>query len=362
MAIILKDIKPELYQEAFSNNMTLSSYLETLDPTEEGASLDRFEEIVAEAGIRTNSVPSKNLTASTVDSFYRTNESKVMFPEYVARTLIKTMQEFPLYSYLVGVRTGIEGSVYEASYLDLTDPKNKKNLEMRRVAEAADLPKAVLKLGESVIRLYKYGRAVGVSYEALRRMSLELFQRNIRLIAANVANNKVDEILSVIKDGDGNDNAAPVVKMTEIETGAKEITSDVLIDFLLSFEDIGGADTIIADKKAFKQILKVLYPLMENAGTENRLISKGYGVSVALPQNLISNFTLLCSDKVPKVGSADAVYAFNRDMTIEEVYELKSTIQEADINVINQTKELTISENSGFRKMFKESAKVLTLN
>lgn len=361
MSILLKDIKPELYQEAFKQNMTLSSYLEKLDPTAPTAKLDRFQELLRESEIILNNVPGKNLSASTVEAFYRTNESKVLFPEYVSRTLTKALTEFPLYNYLVGAKNGIEGSVYEASYLDLNDPKNKKALEMRRVAEAADLPTALLKIGESVIKLFKYGRAVGISYEALRRMSLEIFQRHIRLIAGQIAKNKVSEILTVIKDGDGNNNAAPIIKTGDILTGATAITRDILVDFLLGFEDVGGANTIIASKTAFKQILDVLYPTYANAGQQDEFISKGLGVAVNLPQNLVSNFTLLYSDKISQISGKEAVFAINKDLAIEEVYELKSTIQEADINVINQTKVLTISENSGFRKIAKEATKILTL-
>ena len=44
--------------------------------------------------------------------------------------------------YLVAARTPIDSNVYKASYLDLDDAKNKKELEMRRVTEAAELPTA----------------------------------------------------------------------------------------------------------------------------------------------------------------------------------------------------------------------------
>ncbi|OZV12355.1 hypothetical protein CIW83_09670 [Tissierella sp. P1] len=362
MKFTLNNLKPEMYQEAFKQNMTLSMYLETLNPSSETDQLDAFERLMKEAGILTKSVPSRNMMASTVEAFYRTNENKVLFPEYVARTLVRSMTEYPLYKHLVGVRTGIEGSVYEASYLDLNDAKNKKALEMRRVAEGADLPKAVLKLGESVIKLYKYGRAVGISYEALRRTSLEIFQRHINLIGIYAAMNKTNEILDVIKNGDGNNNAAQVIKSSDISTGTTNLTRDVFIDFMLSFEDVGGANTVIANKKAFMQILDILYPTMENAGQIDQMIKQGLGISVNMPQNLISDFTLLYSPRIDKVNNAEAIYALNKENTIEEVYELNSTIKESDINIINQTKEMTVSENSGFRKIFKESAKILTLN
>ena len=46
---------------------------------------------------------------------------------------------------------------------------------MKRITEAAELPTAKLKLGESAINIYKYGRAIEASYEALRRMTLDVF-------------------------------------------------------------------------------------------------------------------------------------------------------------------------------------------
>lgn len=361
--IVLNSLTPDIYQKAHKEGMTLSMYLETQDPTPEGEKLDAFERLMKEAGILTKSIPSRNIFASTVEAFNRTSENKVLFPEYVARTLVHAMTEYPIYKHLISVRTGINGGVYEASYLDFDEPKNKKATEMRRVVEAADLPKATLKLGTSAIKLYKYGRAVGVSYEVLRRMSLEIFERHINRIGIEAVNNKVAEILAVIKDGDGNNNAAPIVKQTDLgATASDKLSKDVWVKFLLSFYSAGGCNTVVANEDGLLQILDVLYPKGDVAGAAEQAIYQGLNVSVKLPQNLITNFTLLYNPNIEKINSKEAIYGLNSDNAIEEVYELNSTIQEADMNVINQTKVLTISENSGFRKMFKDCSKILTLD
>lgn len=363
MKITLENLTPEIYREAHSQGMTLSMYLELQNQREEGSNLDAFEGLLKEAGILTNSMPGKNLFASNVEAFYRTDENKVLFPEYVARTLVQSMTDYPLYQHLVATRSGIDSGVYEASYLDFGDPANKKALEMRRVTEASDLPKANLKLGSSAIKLYKYGRAVGISYEALRRMSLELFQRHINKIGIEAANNKVAEILHVIKNGDGNNNAAPIIDQTTLGATAKDkLSRDVLVKFLLSFYDAGGCNTVIANEAGFMQILDVLYPTASQAGMTDELLTKGLDLSVSMPQNLVSNFKLLYSPTIEQDGGKDVIYGINKDTAIEEVYELGSTIQEADVNIINQTKAMTISENSGFRKIFNDSAKILKLN
>lgn len=335
--------------------------MEERDPTPEGSSLDAFERLMKEAGIITQSIPEKNVYSSKVETFYRTDENKTLFPEYVARTLIKSMREFPLYKYLVATRTPIDSNVYKGSYLDLDEANNKKALEMRRVTEASDLPTAKLKLGEMAVSFYKYGRAVEASYEAVRRMSLDLFKRHVGWIAQRAADNKVAEILTVIKDGDGNDNAASKDKTSDFDsTATSKITREAWIRFLLKFYP-NNANTVIANEDGLLQILEVLYPKFEVASKMDELIAKGLDVKTTLPQGLIANTTLLYSPRIEKVDSKEAVYAIDRNNCIEELFEVGSTIQEADKYIKNQTHLLTISENSGFMKMFKESARILKI-
>jgi len=359
--LTLNNLTSDLYQQAHSKEMTLSMFLESQDPTPEGNSLDAFERLMKEAGILTKSIGEKNIFSSKVETFYRTNENKILFPEYVARTLVQSMTEFPIFKYLVAQRTPIDSNVYKASYLDFGDPKNKKATKMKRVTEAADLPVAKLKLGESAITLYKYGRAVEASYEALRRMSLELFNKHIDRIGVEAADNKIVEILGVIKDGDGNGNAAPTHKISELDSAATTtITRTAWIKFLLKFYPY-SCDTVVANEDGLIQILEVLYPKFEVAGKMDELLANGLNVKTTLPQGLVANTTLLYSPYVEKIGTKEAIYGINRGNTIEEIFEVGSSISEADKFIKNQTQILTVSENSGFRKIFADGARILTI-
>jgi hypothetical protein len=51
----------------------------------------------------------------------------------------------------------------------------------------------------------------------------------------------------------------------------------------------------------------------------------------------------------------------NRESAIEEIFELGSTINEADRFIKNQTQIMTVSENSGFRKILKRSSAIMTI-
>lgn len=358
--ITLNTLSSDLYQKAHEQDMTLSMFLESQDPTPEDGKLDAFERLMKEAGILTKTIGEKNLFSSKVETFYRTNETKILFPEYVARTLVQAMTEFPIFKYLVAARTPIDSNVYKASYLDWNDKDNKKAVEMRRVTEAADLPVARLKLGETAITLYKYGRAVEASYEALRRMSLELFERHINKIGVEAANNKIAEILTVIKDGDGNSNAATAHKVKDFDATATAITRTAWVKFLLKFYPY-GCDTVIANEDGLLQILEVLYPKTELAGKIDELLAGGLNVKTNLPQGLVSNITLLYSPHINKIGGKEAIYGITRENCIEEIFEVGSTITEADKFIKNQTQIMTVSENSGFRKIFKDSARILTI-
>ena len=359
--ITLQNLSMDLYRQAHSKEMTLSMYLESLDPSPEGSKLDAFERLMQEAGIVTRNIPEKNIFSSKVDAFYRTDENKLLFPEYIARTLVQAMVQYPVFQYLVAARTMIDSNVYKAAYLDLDDASNKKATQMRRVTEAAELPVAKLKLGESAINIYKYGRAIEASYEALRRMSIDVFNIHLQEIGIQAADNKIAEILTVIKDGDGNNNAATIYKASGLDSSfTTALTRTAWIKFLLKFYP-RACNTVVADEEGLLQILEVLYPASTVAGLMDELLANGLNISVQLPQNIVTNVTLLYSPYVEKINNKHAIYGLNRESAIEEIVEVGSTISEVDKFIKNQTELLTISENSGFRKILKKSSAIMTL-
>lgn len=361
MTIALENLNSDMYKQAHSQGITFSMFLEKENPAPEGSKLDAFERLMKDAGIVTRSIPEKNIFSSKVEQFYLTDGNKTLFPEYVARTLVQSMTEFPIMKYLVATRTPIDNNVYKASYLDLDDAKNKKELEMRRVTEAADLPTAKLKLGESAITLYKYGRAIEASYEALRRMSLDLFNIHIKEIGAKAASNKVSEILTVVKDGDGNNNAATQYKAKTFDSSVTSaLTRTAWIKFLLKFYPF-GCDTVVSDEDGLIQVLEVLYPKADVTSKMDELLAGGLSVKTTLPQNLVNNITLLYSPDIKKINGKVALYGLNRGSAIEEVFELGSTINEADRFIKNQTQLMTVSETSGFRKILKNASAIMTI-
>jgi hypothetical protein len=347
----------KMYKEAALKRMSFSQYLETLDPTPEGSPLDAFERQLKERGIITKTDYGKGINASIVgEAFYRTEDNDILFPEFVNRTVREVLVEDVMLSSLIGIYTTINGASYKTVYAD-DDPDNQS---LKRVTEAAHLPKARLRIRDQEVKIYKYGRMIEASYEVIRRMTIDMLALHIRRFGMQAAKDHVSEIIDVVIDGDGNDNAAESYNLTTLDSDASAgtLTAKGWLKFLMQFEEF-PCNTLIADQEAFLQIL------LTDLGTFTaadvlRLLSQGAttGVSITAPQMPGGSVKLFWHSDVDELN----VVGINNQFAIEKVTEAGSEIQEADRFITNQTEVLTISENSGYSKIFSEATKVLDIN
>ena len=183
-----------MYDQARSAKQTISQFLEQKYPTPEGEKLDAFQRALKQEGIFTRSIYDKGISASELEAFYRTEESRFLFPEYIARTVREAIVQDTMLPWLVGVYTTIDSDTYRTFYVDDQPEKQKK----KRVTEAAELPRVKITGREQVVKIYKFGRAIEASYEVLRRMKIDMLALHLRRIAMQVAKDKVEEILNVI--------------------------------------------------------------------------------------------------------------------------------------------------------------------
>lgn len=346
----------DMYLAAAAEKMTLSQYLEKLDPTPPGEKLDAFERQLKKCGIITKSIYEKGIYADPVEAFYRTSESQVLFPEFIARQVREAIVQDTMLPYLVGQNTIITGDTYRTFYVEDQPEAARK----KRVTEASELPKARIVGKEQVTRLYKFGRQIEASYEVIRRMQIDMLALHVRRIAIQVAKDKVEEIIYVIKNGDGNNNAAPVLNLTSLDSGATAgtLTAKGFLAFLMEFEPF-PCNTLIAAKDAFIQIVMTNIPNLTTADLL-RLLAQGAtrGISFNAPQLPSGEFRLFWNNAVDSLR----VHGINNQYAIEQITEAGSDIQEADKFITRQTQVLTISENSGFSKIFNEATKTLNIN
>jgi hypothetical protein len=351
----------KMYNEAHSQRMSFSRYLEIHAPAPEGSKMDAFQLQLKERDIVTRSDYARGIAANTIEeAFYRSrdnSDSDILFPEFIGRTVREVMTNDILLSRLIGQYTTITGNAYKTIYCE-DEPAQ---ATLKRVTEGADLPKAKIKTRTQEVKIWKYGRAIEASYEVIRRMQIDLLAKHIARFGRQAAKDKTEEVLTILKDGDGNNNAAPILRLRadmDPDATVGTLTAKGWINFLMQFEEF-PADTLVCGKEAFMQMILTDLGSI-TAADVLKLMSQGAttGITLTIPQLPKNNMNLFWHENV----DTNYIYGINTANSIEQVTEAGSDIQEADRFITNQTQVLTISENSGFSKMFKEGCKILNIN
>lgn len=381
-----------LYQEAYKQGMSLSAWLEREDPSSEyNDGLDAFERLLKTAGIVTQSDPERGFYADTFGAFDQNDETRGLVPEWMARQWRRaasgrnpstrnlftsadspppsTLQPvtyapeprgqqlappIPL-SEIVAVTTPIDTGVYQAFYLT-DDPANQR---MVRIAQGAEIPRAKITGKDNAIRLKKFGRALEVTYEDLRRMRIDLVAILIGRMAVQAEKDKVSAVLDVIVNGDGNANtAAASYNLTAIDpaTTANNLTLKGWLGFKLKFYAPYMATTALVQEGAALSLMTL------NTGTANIPLvviqaSSGFGMFRSINPGLADSVALGWTADAP----AGKVVAFDRRFAIERVTEIGGNISEVERYVTRQTQAITLTEVEGYAVFDPNATKVLNL-
>lgn len=349
---------------ARDKEVTLSTYLNEKhkDKLEFTNGLDAFDAALVTAGIITKGNLTYGIESSTVDKFFTTDSNKILFPEYVVRTLKQTINASPIIQYLIGETITITGDTMKQPVLDLDTKtkdgeKNRKAIRKVRVAEAAEIPVGTLKLGETAVSIYKYGRGVKATYEALRRTSIDMFTKQVELIGTYAAYDEVAEIVNVIINGDGNNNKAEVYKRSVLdpEGTAKKVSLKGLLSLMVEKFPI-TIDTLVVNKDALIQLASML--------SDSTLVNgvQPY-IPFTLPQGIFKGLTIVYTPDVPKTESGnEMIIALNRALGIRKIIEQNSMIQELANYANDQTKVMYLTENAGFGKIYNSASIVFELD
>lgn len=239
--------------------MSFTQVLESLDPSENyrGTALentDAFQRQLKRFGIR-----AKGAGSSPVEKFFRTMDSAVLFPEYIARTVRQGMEENDILPDIVATTTVIDSLDYRSIYSEPTDDAK----SLKDVEEGGEIPTTEVATKDHLIKLTKRGRMLVASYEALRFQKLDLFGVMLRQIGAYIQQQQLADAVKVILNGDGNSN--PAAKYT---VGASPISGtkgslgyEQLVEFWGQFDPY-TMNTILCSSGTMTKLLKV--PELQN--------------------------------------------------------------------------------------------------
>lgn len=348
----------DLYRKANEKGMTFSQYLETIDPSSEygpNEKLDAFERQLKRFGIVPKTDLSKGIVASKVEAFYQTQESAVLFPEFINRVAREAIMADDILKFLVAVTTPIDSDAYRTFYVqDQPEAAQKK-----RVAQGAELPVSELVGQENAIRLYKYGRRLKITYEAARRMRVDLLGIHVKRIMQQANIDKAEEALNVIVNGDGNNNAAVNYNKTALQGG---VATDALsykgwLAYLIKFYPY-QLNTVIAGEGETIELLTMQPPNVDPLKLIEQLRAGGTSSGANLAQPLFSNYDVVYVANAP----AGKLVGIDRRYALEMVTEVGSDIVETQKLISSQWNEIAISEVSGFGVLLPDARRILTLN
>lgn len=322
--------------------MSFTQVLESLDPSENyrGTALegtDAFQRQLKRFGIR-----AKGAGSSPVEKFFRTMDSAVLFPEYIARTVRQGMEENDILPAITATTTVIDAMDYRSIYSQPTED----DLKLKDVEEGTAIPETAVKTKEHLVQLGKRGRMLVASYEALRFQKLDLFGVMLRQIGAHIQKQQIADAVKVILEGDGNDNAAAVftVGTAPISGTAGKLTYDQLVEFWGQFDPY-TMNTILCSTGTMTKLLKI--PELQNPMTG--LNFQGTG-KLSTPLGAQLHRTGAVADGT--IIGLDSRYA------LEQV-RAGDVLVEYDKLIDRQLERAAITAISGFGKICDGAAKVL---
>lgn len=330
-------LNEDLLAQARSRGVGLTELLEELDPSEGGSALDAFERQLALAGIRV-----QGPEATTVDRFFASTESSVLFPEFVSRSVRTGMADFRGLDQILAARTRISSDVYRTLYMDEA-VNTRPDFHLARTGEGSELPRMEIKTAEHAVRIHKFGRYLEVTYEALRRKTTSVVGVFLKAVGYQIQKDKFEEALAVLLNGDGNNNPAPAHQTSSAGT----LSYGDLVEFELSFRPY-DLNVIIASPSVCKTILTLEEFKDSSAGfryQDSGDLVTPFG-AVLIPSEVVSDDHLLGLDK---------------RFALEEVYET-ALVVESDRLIRRQLEGTAISEVAGFARVITPACRVLEID
>ena len=322
-----------MYQEA---GRSFSQVLERQDPSEQykGTSLEGLDAFQRQ--LKRFDIKVKGAGSDVVEKFFRTADSAVLFPEYIARSVRQGMEEGDILPHITAAVTRFDGMDYRS----ITAEAGGDSKQLRWVEEGAAIPQTQVKTQENLVKLHKRGRMLVASYEAIRYQKLDLFSVTLRQIGAHIARAQLEDAVDVLKNGDGNGNAASV--FTTAAQG--KLTYDDLVDFWAKFDPYEMNALLVSGD--------VMVKLLKLSELQNPLTGLNFQGTGKLTTPLGAN--LLRTSVLP----AGTAIGLDKRFALEMVQGSDVTV-EYDKLIDRQLERAAVTTISGFAKVFKDASRVL---
>ena len=309
------NITPE--RSMYQRGKPLTEILEEIDPSENyrGTALEGLDAFSRQ--LKRFDIKVSGRSSDTVEKFFQSNSTSILFPEFVRRSVQVGMEENDMLHNIIASTTFIDGYDY-------------------RSVAAAPAQENELKVGvaENLCRLKRRGRMLVSSYESLRFQRLDLFSTILKQIGAYICQAQFADAIDTLINGDGNNNAAQVIVKTRLSSDNILEAIDSMAAFTLN--------TIIASYSMTQKIIA-----LPEYATQ---ITYGADGVYRLPFNI----SLIAS----KAVRDDSIVCIDRNAALEMVIAGGLTI-DYDRLIDRQLERASISCTAGFSKIYDGAVKRL---
>ena len=273
-----------------------------------------------------------------VEKFFSTSESAALFPEYLSRAVRTGIEDNNIIPSITAARTMIDS----LDYRSIASVPSDDEKSLKPVGEGAYIPQTRVKLKENLIHLYKRGRMLVSSYEALKFQKLDVFTVTLRQIGAYIAKAQLADAVDVLINGDGNNNPAEVLSTANAGT----LT---YADLLTLWSKFNGYEmnTLLANSATMVKILS-LDEFKDPAAAVTVKAGGTYFPSLGI--------TVIKCDSVPD----NKIVALDKNCALEAVVAEEIHIDHDKV-IDRQLEQTAITSITGFAKLFPDAVKVLSL-
>jgi len=158
-----------------------------------------------------------DLDRITVDRFFQSDpNAKWLFPDIVRESVLQGMRRKPVYPQLIIRDEAVDGTAYDVPYVQEAASEE----ELHSVAEGAAIPESEITYGDRIVRIDKKGRGVIASYEAIRRMSIDMLRVHLQRVGERLGRNLDARLAHVLVYGDSSGAATAALTLNTAAAGS----------------------------------------------------------------------------------------------------------------------------------------------
>ena len=311
-------------------NLGFTKTLESIDPSEnyhgsDLAGLDAYERQLKRFNIKV-----KGQNSDLVETFFKSTDSAVLFPEFVKRSILQGMSAANTLASIVATVTTVENNDYRTIKSTTTDAD-----------DGSELPVTTIQTKSNLVSMKKRGRVIATSYEALRHKRLDLFAVTLRKIGADIARAQLEDAVNVLLNGDESGNAAAAVAPVS-ESGI------AYADLIELWANLSGYElnTILANTKTMQALLA----LTELQDAQTLLNFKGVGQVITPLGATLHRVDAMADNTILGLDKTCAL----------EMVQVGDLVVDCDKLIDKQLERAAVCATAGFAKIFEDAAKQMS--